>query len=200
VIGLTGGIASGKSLVAEMLRGLGAHVIDADGVAREVVRPGSDALREIAAAFGAGVLCPDGTLDRKALAARIFADPQARLTLNAITHPRIRRRIVEEIEAIRASRPEAVIVVDVPLLLDVAPPEAYPFDGILLVFADEAAQVARLRARDGLTEEAAGQRLASQRPLLEKVPLATWVIDNSGSEEATRRQVEDLWSSWRAAG
>ncbi|OFX28689.1 MAG: dephospho-CoA kinase [Armatimonadetes bacterium RBG_16_67_12] len=193
VIGLTGGIASGKSLVYGFLRDLGAHVIDADAVAREVVTPGSEALAEIAAAFGSSVLRPDGTLDRKAVADRIFRDPNARLTLNTITHPRIRRRIAEEIEQIGARSPAAVVVVDIPLLLDVAPRDAYPLDGIVVVFTEESTQRARVMARDGLTEDEARQRLASQRPLHEKVAEATWVIDNSGPPEATRRQVEALW-------
>jgi dephospho-CoA kinase len=200
VIGLTGGIASGKSTVVAILRELGAHVIEADEVAREIVVPGSDALREIVAAFGAGALGPDGTLDRRALAARIFRDPDARRTLNAITHPRIRRRVAERIAAARAGDPGAVIVVDIPLLLDVAPRDAYALDGIVVVYADEAAQVARLAARDGLGPDDARRRLAAQRPLREKVGEATWVIDNSGPPEATRRQVQDLWRRWQAAG
>jgi dephospho-CoA kinase len=197
VIGLTGGIASGKSLVLGFFRKMGAVVLDADALAREVVAPGSEALAEIAAAFGSSVLRPDGTLDRKAVADRIFRDPNARLTLNTITHPRIRQRIVEEIEQIGARSPEAIVVMDIPLLLDVAPRDAYPLDGIAVVFAEESAQRARLMARDGLTEDEARQRLAAQRPLREKVAEATWVIDNSGSPEATRRQVEALWDELR---
>lgn len=197
VIGLTGGIASGKSLVCGFFRDLGAHVIDADAVAREVVAPGSEALAEIAAAFGSSVLRPDGSLDRRAMADRIFRDPNARLTLNTITHPRIRRRILQEIEQIGARSPEAVVVIDIPLLLDVAPRDAYPLDGIVVVHVDEATQRARLMARDGITEDEARQRLAAQRPLREKVAEATWVIDNSGSPEATRRQVEALWRELR---
>ncbi len=198
VIGLTGGIASGKSLVAGFLREMGAHVIDADAIAREVVAPGTETLREIVEAFGASVVAADGTLDRKALAALVFSDPAARVRLNAITHPRIRRRIEEEIAAVRAARPGATIVVDIPLLLDVAPPEAFVLDGTVVVFVDEATQVARLAARDGISEEAARQRLRAQRPLREKVPLATWVVDNSGPPAATRRQIEALWQAWHA--
>lgn len=198
IIGLTGGIASGKSLVAGLLREMGAHVIDADAIAREVVTPGTDALREIAGAFGPRALAADGTLDRKALAALVFSDPDARARLNTITHPHIRRRIEEEIEAVRSARPGATIVVDIPLLLDVAPAEAFALDGTVVVKVDEATQIARLAARDGITEEAARQRLRSQRPLGEKVPLATWVVDNNGSPEATRRQVEALWQAWQA--
>ncbi|MDR7422818.1 MAG: dephospho-CoA kinase [Armatimonadota bacterium] len=200
VVGLTGGIASGKSTVAAMLRELGAHVISADEVAREVVAPGSEALAEIVAAFGPQVLRPDGTLDRPAVAERIFRDPDARRTLNAITHPRIRRRIAERVAEVRARVPDAIVVVDLPLLLDTAPRDAYALDGVVVVYADEAAQVARLAARDGLAPEEARRRLAAQRPLREKLAEATWVIDNSGPPEATRRQVEALWRGWRVEG
>lgn len=196
VFGLTGGIASGKSLVAGMLRELGAQVIDADAIAREVVA-GPDVRREIAAAFGPSVVRADGTLDREALAARIFSDADARARLNAITHLRIRRRIAEEVATLRATQPEATVVLDIPLLLDVAPRDAYDLDGIVVVAVDEATQEARLAARHQITAEAARQRLRAQRPLREKVAEATWVIDNSGSPEATRRQVEALWRAWR---
>jgi dephospho-CoA kinase len=198
VYGLTGGIASGKSLVAGVLRELGAHVIDADRVAREVVAPGSAALQDIIDAFGPAVVQAGGALDRKALAERIFTDAAARTRLNAITHPRIRARIADEIAAIRARHPDVIVVVDIPLLLDVAAPDAYPLDGIVVVYADETTQLARLEARDGLAADAARRRLASQRPLREKLAGATWVIDNSGSLEATRRQVEALWRVWHA--
>lgn len=198
VIGLTGGIASGKSLVAGMLRDLGAHVIDADLIAREVVADG-DVRREIAAAFGPSVLRADGTPDRDALGARIFSDSDARARLNAITHPRIRRRIAEEVAALRATRPEATVVLDIPLLLDVAPAGAYDLEGIVVVFVDEPTQEARLAARHKITAEEARRRLRAQRPLREKVAEATWVIDNSGSREETRRQVEDLWRAWQAS-
>jgi dephospho-CoA kinase len=198
VVGLTGGMASGKSLVAELLRSLGAVVIDADVIARHVVEPGSPVLRTIAAAFGPSVLRPDGALDRAALAERIFSDPAARTRLNAITHPEIRRRMAEEVARARAADPAAIVVLDVPLLLDTAPAEAFDLDGVVVVAVDEATQEARLAARDGISPETARQRLRAQRPLREKVALATWVIDNGGSPEATRQQVEALWRSWRA--
>lgn len=198
VIGLTGGIASGKSLVAGFLRDMGAHVIDADAIAREVVAPGTEALRQIAEAFGPRALTADGTLDRKALADLVFSDPEVRARLNAITHPHIRRRIKAEIEAAQLARPGATIVVDIPLLLDVAQPQAFALDGTVVVTVDEPKQVARLMARDGISEEAARQRLRSQRPLREKVPLATWVVDNSGPPDATLRQVQAIWQEWQA--
>ena len=199
VVGLTGGMASGKSLVAGMLRSLGAVVVDADVIAREVVAPGSQVLQEIAASFGDGVIQVDGTLDRHALGERIFNDPAARARLNAITHPHIRRRMAEEVARARAARPDAMVVLDVPLLLDVTPPDAYDLDGVVVIAVDEATQEARLAARDGITIEAARRRLQAQRPLREKVALATWVIDNSGTPEATRRQVEELWHRWQAS-
>ena len=199
VVGLTGGMASGKSLVAGMLRSLGAVVVDADVIAREVVAPGSQVLQEIAASFGDGVIQVDGTLDRHALGERIFNDPAARARLNAITHPHIRRRMAEEVARVRAARPDAMVVLDIPLLLDVTPPDAYDLDGVVVIAVDEATQEARLAARDGITIEAARRRLQAQRPLREKVALATWVIDNSGTPEATRRQVEELWHRWQAS-
>ena len=199
VVGLTGGMASGKSLVAGMLRSLGAVVVDADVIARDVVAPGSQVLQEIAASFGDGVIQVDGTLDRHALGERIFNDPAARARLNAITHPHIRRRMAEEVARARAARPDAMVVLDVPLLLDVTPPDAYDLDGVVVIAVDEATQEARLAARDGITIEAARRRLQAQRPLREKVALATWVIDNSGTPEATRRQVEELWHRWQAS-
>ncbi|MDR7553979.1 MAG: dephospho-CoA kinase [Armatimonadota bacterium] len=197
VIGLTGGIASGKTLVARMLRDLGAHVIDADALAREVVAPGAPAYREVVAAFGPAVVRPDGTLDRAALAARVFGDPQARATLNRIVHPHVRQRMAEALAAAAAAHPDGVIVLVIPLLLDTAPADLYPFDGIVVVWLDEAAQEARLMARDGLTREEARARIAAQRPLREKLAEATWVIDNSGTPEETRRQVEALWRRWQ---
>ncbi|MDR7544395.1 MAG: dephospho-CoA kinase [Armatimonadota bacterium] len=199
VIGLTGGIASGKSLVAATFRELGAEVIDADHVARDVVAPGSPILGDIAAALGPSLILPDGTLDRRALADRVFNDPEARRTLNAITHPAIRARILEAIARIGRQRPDAVVIVDIPLLLDVTPADAYPLDGIVVVYADEGTQLQRLMHRDRLSEEEARRRLAAQRPLGEKIPAATWVIDNSGAPEATREQVVALWRRWQTA-
>ena len=201
VIGLTGGIASGKSLVADMLRELGAAVIDADHVAREIVRPGTPAYQEIVEAFGLTILRPDGTLDRQRLGDIVFRDPAARQRLNVITHRHIREQIQEEIKRLRASSAsDGIGIIDIPLLLDTAPRDAYDLDGIIVVFVPPETQVARLVARDGLTREQALQRLQAQRPLAEKVAEADWVIDNPGSIEQTRRQVEALWAALRRAG
>ena len=179
-----------------MLRQLGARVIDADLIARDVVAD-ADVRRAIVAAFGPSVLAADGTIDRKALGARIFANSGARARLNAITHPRIRQRITDEVAALRSTHPDTTVVLDIPLLLDVAPAGAYDLDGIVVVLVDEPTQEARLRARDQIDPEEARQRLLAQRPLREKVAGATWVIDNSGSREETRRQVEALWTKWQ---
>ena len=194
VIGLTGGLASGKSAVAAILRDLGAHVVSADAIAREIVEPGSPALGEIVEAFGGEILTPDGRLDRARLAARIFADPEARVRLNAITHPRIRERLRAEVTRLqRTLPPDSVIVLDIPLLLDTAPRDALPLEGVVVVAVDEATQVQRLRRRDGLSAAEARRRLRAQRPLREKVAEADWLIDNSGTPEETHRQAEALW-------
>lgn len=194
VIGLTGGLASGKSTVAAMLRDLGAVVVDADAIVRELQEPGTPVYREIVEAFGPDVVRSDGSLDRSALASRIFVDPVARQRLNAVIHPRVRERIRQEVADLQARLPAgAVIVLDVPLLLDTAPRDTFPVEGVIVVAIDEATQIARFRARTGLSEEEARGRLRAQRALREKVGEADWVIDNNGSPEETRRQVEALW-------
>lgn len=194
VIGLTGGLASGKSTVAAMLRDLGAVVVDADAIVRELQEPGTPVYREIVEAFGPDVVRSDGSLDRSALASRIFVDPVARQRLNAVIHPRVRERIRQEVADLQARIPAgAIIVLDVPLLLDTAPRDTFPVEGVIVVAIDEATQIARFRARTGLSEVEARGRLRAQRPLREKVAEADWVIDNNGSPEETRRQVEALW-------
>lgn len=195
IIGLTGGIAAGVTLVAGMFRDLGAVVIEADRVAREVVAPGTEANRKILAAFGAELALPDGSIDRRRLGQIVFKDAAARRRLNTITHPEIRRRIQEQVERLAAERPDAIVLVDIPLLLDTAARDAFELDGIIVVLATPEQQISRLIARDGLALEEAEQRLASQRPLAEKVTEADWVIDNTGSAEQTRRQVKNLWAS-----
>lgn len=194
VIGLTGGLASGKSTVAAVLRELGAVVVDADAIVRELQEPGTPVYRAIVEAFGPDVVRPDGSLDRSALASRIFVDPVARQRLNAITHPRVRERIRQEVGILQTRLPAgAVIVLDIPLLLDTAPRDTFPIEGVIVVAIDEATQIARFRARTGLSEEEARSRLGAQRPLREKVAEADWLIDNSGNPAETRRQVEAFW-------
>jgi dephospho-CoA kinase len=195
VLGLTGGIGSGKSLVAEMFRDLGAEVIDADQLAREVVEPGQPALQEIASTFGQEVLLPDGRLDRGALGRIIFTNPAARGKLNAITHPPIRERM-EALVAARQSRP-GLLILDIPLLYENDRLRAV--EKVVVVWVDADTQEGRLRHRDGLGLEEARQRIAAQIPLGVKRDRADLVIDNSGTLEATRRQVEAIYRQYAEA-
>jgi dephospho-CoA kinase len=195
VLGLTGGIGSGKSMVAQLFARLGAVVIDADQLAREVVEPGQPALGEIAATFGRDVLLPDGRLDRAKLAGIIFADPVERAKLDAITHPRIRTRMNELIKA-RRSGP-GVLIVDIPLLYENN--RVNLVERVIVVWVDPQTQLRRIRQRDGLSADAAGQRIAAQMPLEAKRARADHVIDNSGTREDTRRQVEAIYHLYAPA-
>lgn len=198
VIGITGGISAGVSLIAAIFRELGAVVLEADRVAREVVAPGTDAYRKILEVFGRDLALPDGSLDRRKLGQIVFKDAVARRRLNAITHPEIRRRVQAQIEQLAVEHPDAVVLVDIPLLLDTAGRDAFDLDGVIVVLATPEQQISRLIARDGLTLEEAEQRLAAQRPLAEKALEADWVIDNTGTIERTRSQVEALWNELNA--
>jgi dephospho-CoA kinase len=197
-VGLTGGVASGKSTVASALRAKGAAIIDADVLARDVVRPGGPAYRDVVKAFGSSVVGRDGALNRSALAATIFSDPSARRRLNALTHPHIRRRMAEEAARLTAERRTPVIVFDIPLLLDTTDGRDLNLDAIVVVYADADSRVRRLMARNGLSDEEARCRLAAQVPLEGKKARATWVIDNSGTPEKTQEQVEHLWQALSA--
>ncbi|MGA7987460.1 MAG: dephospho-CoA kinase [Candidatus Dormiibacterota bacterium] len=190
LIGLTGGIATGKTTVDRMLVARGATVIDADDLAREAVRPGEPALDAIVERFGKDVLQSDGSLDRGRLGAIVFADADARHDLDRITHPRIAELMRERIAA--ALDGEApLVVVDIPLLFENA--RENMFEGVLVVYAPVDVQIERLRERNGLGEAVALQRLAAQLPIDEKRARATWVIDNSGGMDATERAVAAWW-------
>lgn len=190
IIGLTGGIASGKSTVSRMLEALGAIIIDADRIAREVVVPGSRALAEVAEAFGAGVLHPDGTLNRSALARIVFNDPVALERLNGITHPRIIEAINRRIAAL--PRQGRIAVLDAALLIEL---RLYALvDEIWLVCVSPQTQQERLLLRDHMAPADAEKIIRAQLPLSEKMKAATRCIDNNGSLEDLRRQVETLWN------
>jgi dephospho-CoA kinase len=191
LFGLTGGIASGKSTVTRMFRELGAHVLDADLIARQVVEPGTPGLADVAARFP-GVLDAEGRLDRAKLGARVFGDPAERAALNALLHPRIRDEFARQTLALEAQG-VARVLYDAPLLIENN--LHLGMDGVVLVWVPRALQKARLMARDGLPEEAAEARLAAQLPLDDKRAQATWVVDNSGELPATRAQVENIWRS-----
>jgi dephospho-CoA kinase len=186
LVGLTGGLATGKSTVSEMFRALGCELIDADVLAREVVAPGEPALRAIVADFGPDVLRPDGTLDRKALAAVVFADPDRRRRLEAITHPAIRERFARRLEDLESRGFAGLVIWDAPVMIESGNHKA--MDRLVVVVADEATQRARGLGRDGDPADLE-RRLASQMPLAEKAKLADYVIDNSGDRAATEAQV-----------
>lgn len=188
-IGLTGGIASGKSSVARILREHGVNVVDADQLAREIVAPGSEGLAEVVAAFGTDVLAKDGTLDRPKLGAIVFGDEQARARLQAITHPRIGRLSAERLLAMHgAHTPYAVY--EAPLLVETGAHKG--FDALIVVAADEAVQIARVMQRDGIDEQGARQRIAAQLPLARKIEVADYVIYNHGSLAELQQQTTDV--------
>ncbi len=190
VAGLTGGIASGKSTVSAMLAEAGIPVIDADRLAREAVEPGEPAYREVVAAFGPAVVGADGRLDRRRLAAIVFADPTARSRLEAIVHPRVFEAERAALAAVARERPGSVAVVDAALLLESG--NYRWMDAVILVSAPRELQIERLMARDRLSRAEAEARLAAQWPLEAKRRYADFEIDNGGSLEATRAQVTRL--------
>jgi dephospho-CoA kinase len=190
LVGLTGGIATGKSLVSECLRSLGGEIIDADVLAREVVEPGLPAYREIVREFGPTVLQPDGALDRKRLGAIVFADPERRTRLEAITHPAIRARFAERLQALERAGFAGLVIFDAPVMIESG--NYKTVDRLVVVLTDEDTQRARLMARDGIGPEEAGRRIRSQMPVAEKARLADHVIDNTrdrGTTEAETRRV-----------
>jgi dephospho-CoA kinase len=187
-IGLTGGIGSGKSTVSALLAARGAVIVDADRIAREVVEPGTPGLAQVVEAFGDGVLTADGSLDRPALAAVVFSDPEARRWLDGIVHPLVRARAAE---LAAAAPPDAVLVNDVPLLVETG--QASSYDLVLVVEADAATRVSRLVER-GLTVEDARARIAAQATDEQRRAVADVLLDNSGSPEQLAEQVDRFWA------
>lgn len=191
VAGLTGGIATGKSTVAAVFEEAGARLIDADRIAREVVRKGTSAYRDIVAHFGMDVVCGDGEIDRRRLAAIVFNDPAAQRALEDIVHPQVKREVDRRVGEIRRQAPEAIIILDIPLLFEAGMQAG--LDAVIVVYAPERLQLERLMARDGLTEPEAVARIRAQMPIESKKALATRVIDNSGSREQTREQTLEVY-------
>jgi dephospho-CoA kinase len=197
VIGLTGGIASGKSTVSRMFADLGAKVVDADKIAREVVEPGKPALADIVKTFGADMLLPSGDLDRKKLGAVVFNDPQKRAQLNAITHPRIAATVQERLDELRKQGAEvaiyeAALIVENKIHLGM--------EGLIVVAIDEETQIDRMARRDELTREEAQKRIHAQAPLSDKIAVADWVIETNGALPSTREKVAKVWEEIRAGG
>ena len=193
LIGLTGGIASGKSLVSARLAEHGAVVIDADLLAREVVEPGTPALEAIAEQFGASVIDSEGRLDRAALGAIVFADPSRLEILNGITHPAVRALTRERIAAAEANDPNAIVVYDVPLMAEAS--VAHGYDLVVVVEAGVAERIRRMVEIRGLSRDDAERRLLSQASDDERRAIADLVIDNSASFDQTLAQVDALWET-----
>ena len=190
LIGLTGGIATGKSAVASMLRQLGANIIDADELAREIAQPGQETWQDIVDAFGTEILRGDKTIDREKLRKIVFKDEKARKRLDSITHPRIRTLAQQRIRKLAAEGAE-VVIYEAPLLFEnqvhlwLRP--------VILVACDLATQKQRLRERDGLNEEEIQQHLKAQMTVEEKRQLADFIIENTGDLETLKRQVKEVW-------
>lgn len=189
-VGLTGGVASGKSTVSAILRDLGAVVIDADALAREVVGPGTPGLAAVVATFGPEVLGPDAALDRARLGALVFADADRRTALEAIVHPLVRARAAE----LEAAAPSGTVVVhDIPLLVETG--QAGSFDAVLVVDVPVDVQVARAVRDRGWTEDEARSRIAAQASREQRLAAATYVIDNAGTTEDLRQRVAEVFDT-----
>lgn len=196
LVALTGGIASGKSTIARRLAEHGAIVVDADQLVREVQAPGSPVLARISGEFGTDVILPDGSLDRPALGARVFGDPDAVARLNAIVHPAVRTESARRFAAAFAADPAAVVVYDVPLLVEARADE--PWDLIVVAHAPAEVRRRRLVELRGMTEEDAAARIASQVSDDRRLAVADVVIDTAGSVSETLTQVDDLWEQLAA--
>src|SRR4051794_41180316 len=195
-VGLTGGIGSGKSEVSRRLRELGAVVIDADAVAREVVEPGTPGLDAVVEAFGEGVLHADGTLDREGLGRIVFADPDKLARLNAIVHPLVGERIAGRMAEVERDHPDGVVVYDVPLLVENHLQDGY--DVVLVVAASAETQLRRLVQHRGMSEDDARARIAAQAPLPDKLAVADIVVDNDGPLAALGPRVQEVWADLSA--
>ncbi len=190
LVGLTGGIGSGKSTVARLLEKRGAVVFDADLLAREAVEPGTPGHAAVIERFGADVLAPGGELDREALASIVFADPAARRDLEQIVHPEVRRLFAEGSEAYRDT--DRVVVFSAPLLVETGMHTA--FEILVVVSATVATQIERLMRQRGMSEPSIRARIDAQAPLEDKAAAADFLVDNEGSLDELESQVEQLWN------
>jgi len=193
VVGLTGGLGSGKSTVGRLLLGRGALLVDADEVARQVVERGKPALAALVERFGPMVLQADGHLDRARLATIVFAEDEARRDLNRITHPAIRQEVLRQVASVAATDPDAVVVLDIPLLAE-GGRDRYPVAGVLVVDAPLEVAVGRLLASRRMTEDDARARIAAQATRQERQAIADVVIDNSGDLDHLRTEVDRAWA------
>ncbi|PZF59779.1 dephospho-CoA kinase [Curtobacterium sp. MCSS17_008] len=193
IIGLTGGIAAGKSTVSRRWADHGAVVVDADQLARQAVAPGSPGLARVAERFGSRVIADDGSLDRAALGSIVFADPAARKDLEGITHPEVWRLAQQAFDAAAAADPDAVVVYDVPLLAEARGSRPISFDAVVVVDAPAAQRVERLVEHRGMPRDEAERRVAAQASDAERLSLADHVVDATGTLEGTVRSADAVW-------
>ncbi len=191
IVGLTGGVASGKTTVSLVFKEEGAYIIDADQIARELVQPHKPAWNEIIRAFGREILQEDGSIHRKKLADRIFTDPDERKVLNQILHPRIKEEIERRTREIGEKDPEAIVVIDAPLLVELG--MHHKVDRLIVVTSTQTQQMERLKERDGRSPEEALRLFSSQMPVGEKEELADFVIRNEGSLEETKKRTQEVF-------
>jgi dephospho-CoA kinase len=191
VIGLTGGIASGKSTVSRILKNAGAVIIDADRIARDVVKKGLPAYREIIDTFGDKLLAPGGEIDRSVLGDIIFNDPRKKQLLDRIVHPHVRKETNLQLKHIEKNHPNSIVILDIPMLMEAQMHKE--LSDVIVVYVPEDTQVKRLIQRDGISEADALARVRSQMPIEEKKDLATIIIDNSSSRENTHKQTLEIF-------
>jgi dephospho-CoA kinase len=194
-VGLTGGLASGKSFVGAALEALGCKLIEADKLGHEVLLPGGPAYASVVREFGRGILGPDGSIDRKRLALEVFANKERLQLLNSLVHPEVRKRTDELIAEYAASDPDTIVVVEAAIHIETGGYKR--FDRLIVVVCEEKQQIERAMAR-GATREEAMARLASQMPLAEKRKYADYVIDTSGAKEDTLRQTREVYNELRS--
>ena len=195
IVGLTGGVASGKTAVSQVLKEEGAYIIDADQIARELVQPHKPAWNELIRAFGKGILQEDGFIHRKKLADKVFADPKKRKLLNQILHPRIKEEMDRRTKEIGQKDPEAIVVIDAPLIVELG--DHREMDKLIVVASTQTQQIERLKERDRIGPEEALRILSSQMPVEEKVNLADFVIRNEGSLEETKKRAKEVFKELR---
>jgi dephospho-CoA kinase len=196
VIGLTGGIATGKSTVSAILKNAGAVIIDADRIARKVIRRNSPVYRQVVDAFGECVLMPDGEIDRTVLGDIIFNDPRKKQLLNTIVHPHVRKETNRQLKHIEQNNPDALVILDIPLLFEAGMHK--DLSEVIVVYTPAHIQIRRLMERDHISQEDALVRIRSQMPIEEKKSLATMIIDNSGTMEHTRKQTLEIYHRLKA--
>jgi dephospho-CoA kinase len=191
IVGLTGGVASGKTAVSQVFKKGGAYIIDADQIARELVQPHKPAWNELIRAFGQEILREDGSIHRKKLADKVFSDPKQRKLLNQILHPRIKEEMDRRTEEIGQKDPEAIVVIDAPLIVELG--SHREMDKLIVVTTTQTQQIERLKDRDGTSPKEALRIVSSQMPMEEKLKFADYVIQNEGSLEETKKRAKEIF-------